>query len=95
MKFSRKTLLASFVFILITAILTTGLVLAGDYKITISKSNSVEASPDNVAAIPSGNAFVGPQTIQSIVKETGPAVVKIETEVKVQRRYDPFFNDPL
>jgi serine protease Do len=95
MKFSRKTLLASFVFIFITAILTTGLVLAGDYKITISKSNSVEASPDNVAAIPSGNAFVGPQTIQSIVKETGPAVVKIETEVKVQRRYDPFFNDPF
>ncbi|NLT94124.1 MAG: Do family serine endopeptidase [Clostridia bacterium] len=86
--------MAAFLFVFVTACITTGLVLAGDYKITITKSNEVEASPLDTA-IPAGYAFVGPQTIQNIVKETGPAVVKIETEVQVQRRYDPFFNDPF
>ena len=30
----------------------------------------------------SSNPFLGPNTIQNIVKQTGPAVVKIETIVK-------------
>lgn len=94
MKFSRKTLIATFLFIFTTAAITTGLVVAGDYKVTISKSNFVEAA-SNTAGVPSNNVFLGPDTIQNIVKESGPAVVKIETEVKVQRNYDPFFNDPF
>jgi len=43
----------------------------------------------------SSNPFLGPNTIQNIVKQTGPAVVKIETIVKKEPLYNPFFNDPF
>jgi len=95
MNFGKKTLISLFLFIIITGILTTGLVVMGGYKISISKSGPAEAAPDAANVSSAGNFFLGPDTIQKIVKETGPAVVKIETQTTVQRRYDPFFNDPF
>ncbi|MGI6226498.1 MAG: trypsin-like peptidase domain-containing protein [Peptococcales bacterium] len=94
MRFGKKTLIGFFLFIFITGVLTTGLVLAGGYNISISKANPVQAAPEIVSSS-AAHVFLGPDTIQNIVKETGPAVVKIETEKKVQRQYDPFFDDPF
>lgn len=41
--------------------------------------------------------LLGPTTIRDIVAKTGPAVVKIETQVRVtdMQRLNPFFNDPF
>lgn len=93
MKFSRKSLISYSLLVFFAGILTTGLILIGGYNISISKSEPVEAA-SNTTAI-SSNALLGPNTIQNIVKQTGPAVVKIETEIKTQRQYDPFLNDPF
>ncbi|MFZ3172739.1 MAG: trypsin-like peptidase domain-containing protein [Carboxydocellales bacterium] len=42
-------------------------------------------------------SLLGPTTIRDIVTKTGPAVVKIETQVQVaqNRRINPYFNDPF
>ena len=91
---SKKKKYLSALFILLTGIfLTAGLALLVNYNISISSVSSVEAvqNLDNVPAY----VFLGPDTIQNIVKKTSPAVVKIETETKSQGQYNPFFNDPF
>ncbi len=41
--------------------------------------------------------LLGPTTIRDMVAKTGPAVVKIETQVSVNdaHKYNPYFNDPF
>ncbi|MFZ7104189.1 MAG: trypsin-like peptidase domain-containing protein [Peptococcaceae bacterium] len=90
MSFNRKSLISYTLIIFLTGILTTGLLIAGGYNVSISKNTPVAAATSGTA-----NPFLGPDTIQTIVKETGPAVVKIETVVTVQRQYDPFADDPF
>lgn len=92
MSLSKKSLISYTLFIFLTGVLTTGLIIAGGYTVTITKNSPLEATPTIASTT---NPFVGPNTIQNIVKETGPAVVKIETETQYQRRYDPFFDDPF
>jgi len=92
MKFSRKRLIGYSLVIFFAVTLTTGLMLAGDFNISISRYTPVEAAPDTATI---SNAFLGPDLIQTIVKQTGPAVVKIETEIKAQRQYQPFLDDPF
>ncbi|GAB7386754.1 trypsin-like peptidase domain-containing protein [Bacillaceae bacterium] len=58
----------------------------------VKEENGKEAAQaQNVASL------VSPKSISQIVKEAGPAVVKIETIVKNRQgtRYNPFFNDPF
>ena len=91
MSLKRKSLLF---FVLLTGIvLAVGLILGSEYNITISKASPAEAvqDPDTVSM----NVFLGPDTIQTIVKKASPAVVKIETEIPSHRPYDPFLNDPF
>jgi len=94
MGFKKKSLVRSSLFILLTGIfLTAGLILCSGYNISVSKVSPVEAVP--ISETVSANVFLGTDTIQTIVKQTGPAVVKIETEVETQGQYSPFFNDPF
>lgn len=93
MWFRKKRLIGYSLFIVLAGVfLAAGLLFCSEYNISISKVSPVEAvqSPDTPL-----NAFLGPDTIQNIVQKAGPAVVKIETEIKTQGRYDPFFNDPF
>lgn len=93
MWFRKKRLIGYSLFIVLAGVfLAAGLLFCSEYNISISKVSPVEAvqSPDTPL-----NAFLGPDTIQKIVQKAGPAVVKIETEIKTQGRYDPFFNDPF
>lgn len=93
MWFRKKRLISYPLFIVLAGIfLAAGLLFCSEYNISISKVSPVEAVQSPVTPL---NAFLGPDTIQNIVKKAGPAVVKIETEIKTQGRYDPFFNDPF
>jgi len=38
---------------------------------------------------------LGPDTVAEMVEKVGPAVVKIDTMVKVKRSFNPFFDDPF
>jgi Trypsin-like serine proteases, typically periplasmic, contain C-terminal PDZ domain len=91
MKLKRKSC-AGVAVAFVIAILTAGLVLS-DRGISVAEASPAAAMLKLDAGSP--NAFLGPDTIQNIVKQTGPAVVKIETEVKTQRQNNPFFNDPF
>lgn len=93
MKHNKKPFFGVALLILLTAFFAAGLVSGGGYNIPVFKVSSAEAAP-NLDAF-SSNVFLGPDTIQNIVKQTGPAVVKIETEIKTQSRYDPFLNNPF
>ncbi len=91
MSLKRKSLIF---FVLLTGIvLAVGLIMGSKYNISISKVSPAEAvqNPGTVSL----NEFLGPDTIQTIVKQASPAVVKIETEIPSQGQYDPFLNDPF
>jgi Do/DeqQ family serine protease len=47
--------------------------------------------------VKSSASLLGPTSIRDIVTKTGPAVVKIETQVQVtqRQRINPYFNDPF
>jgi serine protease Do len=93
MWFRKKTPIGYPLFILLAGILlTAGLIFCSGYNISITKAPPVEAV--QVPETPA-NVLLGPDTIQKIVKQTSPAVVKIETEVQAQGQYDPFLNDPF
>ncbi|MDT8902045.1 trypsin-like peptidase domain-containing protein [Anaeroselena agilis] len=94
MKFTRKTLLGA-ALVFVTIALTAGLALGDKYHLSVSIAKSSPVAAAQVSPAGSPNPFLGPGTIQNIVKQTGPAVIKIETEVKTRRQDDPFFNDPF
>lgn len=81
------------IFIFLAVILlATGLIFCSEYTISITKAPPAEAV--QVPETPT-NVMLGPDTIQNIVKQTSPAVVKIETEVQSRDAYDPFLGDPF
>ncbi|HHU76525.1 MAG TPA: PDZ domain-containing protein [Firmicutes bacterium] len=81
------------IFIFLAVILlATGLIFCSEYTISITKAPPAEAV--QVPETPT-NVMLGPDTIQNIVKQTSPAVVKIETEVQARDAYDPFLGDPF
>ncbi|CQR73666.1 Putative serine protease HhoB precursor [Sporomusa ovata DSM 2662] len=86
MKHNEKSLVSVALLIVVTVFFTVGLILGGG-------ALSVEAAQNLEAASP--NVFLGPDTIQTIVKQAGPAVVKIETETQIQNNDDPFLNNPF
>lgn len=93
--------------LLITAflagILTLGITLLALNPGLLAKAaqadNSKPAGSGQLAdfQVKSPAALLGPTTIRDIVTKTGPAVVKIETQVKVTQNhgFNPFFNDPF
>ncbi len=86
MQHNKKSFLSSTLLLALTVFFAAGLVLSAGFS-TAEAAQSPE--------IVSPSAFLGPDTIQTIVKQTGPAVVKIETETQVQQPGNPFFNDPF
>ncbi len=95
MKFAKKAPIGYPLFIFLAVILlTAGLILNSEYHISITKAPPAEAvqSPETPMGL---GTLLGPDTIQTIVKQTSPAVVKIETEVQAQSQHDPFLNDPF
>lgn len=84
MKLNRKSF-SGVASVLVIIALTAGLLLGATYSVAAAQSSEGSLM----------NAFLGPNTIQDIVKQTGPAVVKIETEVKMKRQDNPFFNNPF
>lgn len=86
MKYNNESFRSVALFAAVTVFFTFGLILGVGVSFA-------QAGPSLEIVSPS--AFLGPETIQNIVKQTGPAVVKIETEVKVQGPENPFFNDPF
>lgn len=93
MRHQKKSLLRGALRVLLIGFVSTGLMLGAGYNISDFSVSPVEAAQSMDVASP--KVFLGPDTIQDIVKQTGPAVVKIETETQTQRQYDPFFNDPF
>lgn len=94
MRINKSSLLSYSAMILIAVMmLTGGIILSSEYDISITRSSPVQAV-ENVNAS-STNVFLGPDTIQNIVKQTSPAVVKIETETKINNQLNPFLNDPF
>ncbi|HHV64207.1 MAG TPA: Do family serine endopeptidase [Peptococcaceae bacterium] len=81
--------------IFLTCLIAAVVVLAGGYDITITKPSPVQAAQNQDSATSGASAFLGPDTIENIVKKTSPAVVKIETEVQTKQQYNPFFDDPF
>ncbi|MBP2634730.1 MAG: DegQ [Firmicutes bacterium] len=86
MKHNKNSFLSITLLTVVTVFFACGLMLGGGIS-------SVQAAPSLELGSPS--AFLGPDTIQNIVKQTGSAVVKIETEVQVQSPENPFLNDPF
>lgn len=86
MKYIRKSLLNFALISSLTVFFTVGLII-GDGGAYVEAAQNLEVASPNV--------FLGPDTIQSIVKQTGPAVVKIETETQIQNQDDPFLNNPF
>jgi len=86
MKYNKNSFFSVTLLAVLTVVCTVGLV----FGVSVLPA---QAAPSLEFVSPS--AFVGPDTIQNIVKQTGPAVVKIETEVKVQSPENPFLNDPF
>ena len=95
MKFSNKSLMNYTLIIFLTCLIAAVVVLAGGYDITITKPSPVQAAQNQDSATSGASAFLGPDTIENIVKKTSPAVVKIETEVQTKQQYNPFFDDPF
>lgn len=71
---------------LVIAAMSGGIILGVQDK-------TVSAAP--LAGASAANPFVGPETIQDIVKQAGPAVVKIEAEIKAPKQNNPFFSNPF
>ncbi|SDE01413.1 trypsin-like peptidase domain-containing protein [Sporomusa acidovorans] len=86
MKHNKKSLVSIVLLMVLTGFFTAGLVLGAGVSSAEAAQNMGIASP---------SVFLGPDTIQTIVKQTGPAVVKIETEMQVQNQGNPFLNDPF
>jgi serine protease Do len=98
MQFSKKSFIGYTLLIFFAGILITGLFFGSGYSISISKTPPAEAAPnaeDVAGDNTSSQQLIGTDSIQTIVKKTGPAVVKIETESKVKGQFNPFFNDPF
>ncbi len=65
-----------------------------DVPWSIQKIARADTASTTTTSAPTG-ALVGPDTIEKIVEKSGPAVVKIETQVKVNSRQANPFNDPF
>ena len=86
MKYNKNSFFRATLLTVLAVFFTVGLV----FGVTVLPA---QAAPNQEIVSP--NAFWGPDTIQNIVKQTGSAVVKIETEVKVQSQANPFLSDPF
>lgn len=93
MEHQKKSLLRVAFLVLLIGFFSAGLMPDIGYKPSVCHAVPVAAAQSIDTTSP--NVFFGPETIQNIVKQTGPAVVKIETETQTQRQFDPFFNDPF
>jgi hypothetical protein len=89
MMFNKKSLLNFSLIFLVTCIIALGVILGGGYNISISKAAPVH-EPQKQDTVAAANIFVGPDTISKIVEQTGPAVVKIETQIQTPQPNEPF-----
>lgn len=90
---NNKTILLYAMIIFLAGMLTTSIWIGGKNETTLlAQSNGT--NPGNYTTT---NPFVGADTIEKIVNKAGPAVVKIESTIKVQRENfrNPFLDDPF
>ncbi|MEG3438451.1 HhoA/HhoB/HtrA family serine endopeptidase [Pannus brasiliensis CCIBt3594] len=68
-------------------------ILLGFSGLNGARAQAIPAPDPNVATIPAGAS--ADSFVAAAVARTGPAVVRIDTEAVVSRRYNPFFDDPF